>query len=62
MRKNRTKRTPREAEFVSGSSAGTSASRLPGLLLDARMALRELVLSAGFEVFTQPSVPTYVRH
>jgi len=53
MRKNRTKRTPREAEFVSGSSAGTSASRLPGLLLDARMALRELVLSAGFEVFTQ---------
>jgi putative transposase len=53
MKKNGTKRCPAEAKFAPGRSASTAESGLLGVVLDARTALRELVLSAGFEVFTK---------
>jgi transposase-like protein len=53
MKKNRTKRTVAKAKFSSRRSAPTEGSRLSGVLLDTRRALRELVLMSGMRVFTE---------
>jgi putative transposase len=53
MKKNRTKRALAEAKFAPGRSASTAQSTLPGVVLDARLALRELVLSTGLAVFAK---------
>lgn len=53
MKKNRTKSLPAKPISPPGRSASTTESGLLGILLDARVGLRELVLSAGFDVFTK---------
>lgn len=53
MRKNRTRRAPAKGTLGSEKSAPGRQSRLAGVILDARTALRELVLTAGLEVFTE---------
>ncbi len=53
MRKNRTRKASAKGTFGPGRSAPTRQSRLVGVILDARTALRELVLTAGLEVFTE---------
>ena len=53
MKKNRTRLTPAKGTFGPGRPAPTRQSRLAGVILDARTALRELVWTAGLEVFTE---------
>lgn len=53
MKENRTKSTRSKGVFPSGRSGSTTESRLPGVLLDARRALRELVLVNGLKVFAE---------
>ena len=53
MRKNRTREALAKGTFAPGRSAPTRRSRLAGVILDARTALRELVLTSGLEVFAE---------
>jgi transposase-like protein len=53
MKKNRTKSVPRKRVSAPGRSASTVESRLPGIILDTRRALRELVLASGLQVFAE---------
>ena len=53
MKKNRTKSRASKGVFASGRPGSTTESRLPGVLLDARQALRELVLVSGMQVFAE---------
>jgi putative transposase len=53
MKKSRTKSSRLKAVFPSERSGSTTESRLPGVLLDARRALRELVLVNGMKVFAE---------
>lgn len=53
MKKNRTKSGPSKGVFASERSGPTIESRLPEVILDARRALRELVLVNGMKVFAE---------
>lgn len=53
VKKNRTKSVRSKGVFPSERSASTTGSRLPGMILDARRALRELVLVNGLKVFAE---------
>ena len=53
MKENRTKSRSSKGVFGSGRSVSTTESRLPGVILDARQALRELVLVSGMRVFAE---------
>lgn len=51
MRKNRTKRAPQEPQSSFGRLGPTRKLTLPEVLLGARLALREMFVSAGRQVF-----------
>lgn len=53
MKKNRTRKASAKGTFGSRRSAPAGQSRLAGVILNARTALRELVLTAGLEVFSE---------
>ena len=53
MKKNRTKVRSSKAVFTLGRSASTTESRLPQVLLDTRLALRELVVVNGMKMFAE---------
>ena len=53
MKENRTKSCRSKGVFPSERSTSTTESRLPGVILDARQALRELVLASGMKVFAE---------
>jgi transposase-like protein len=53
MKKNRTKSLPGKQVLASGRATSTAESRLPGIFLDTRRALRELVLTSGLQVFAE---------